>query len=509
MSKLLKAAVGIFVITLLSKFLGMAREMVLAYKYGASYISDAYVISTTLPTVVFAILLSGIARTYIPVYSRLESDEERKRLDGNVMTITFLLSCILTLLFLMLRKYIVLLLAPGFEATTYSLVVKMTSVMILLLPIMAGLNVLAGYLNYREHFLILSFCNYIVINIFIIIAIVVSSEEHIMLLPIIYVVGEVITLGILWIYSSKVGFVYRPRIDIRDKGLKELFILAVPMGLSLMLNQFNSVIDRVLASMLPEGTITALNYANKVQILILGLTITIIATVSYPKLNRLFAEKKTMDALIYVNKGMMLTAFICIPATFALVILAEPIVKLLFERGSFDSTNTVVTAQCLAAYGLGLLFYGYREILTQALGANKLQKGILTNTVIAIGCNVGLNLILIRFLGHIGLALATSIAGLISYLSLYHTLKKECGNVVDRESFKELVKMLIAAIIMATIVYLVFQMLLSVMGSNIALIWTSFLGVLIYFALTYFLQVKECIWVIQKGIDFLKLKGLR
>lgn len=509
MPKLIKAAVGIFIITVLSKFLGIAREAMLAYKYGASYITDAFVISLTVPTVIFSILLSGIVLSYIPVYSRIKSKEERVKFNSTVISLIFLLSGVLTFIMLLMKEEIVSALAPGFDMKTYSLAVKMTSIVILLLPIKSIFNIIAGYLNCKEDFLMLNFCNSIIVNIFIMLAIIISSNEQLMMLPAIYVFGEVMSFCILCIYSAKKGFKYRPYLNINDKHLKELGRLAFPMGLSLMTNQLNSVIDRSIASTLLGGSITVLNYADKLQLLVLNLTITIIATVSYPKLNKLFSDGNVIDALENINNTMMLAAFICIPVSFALVIFAVPIVHLVFERGSFDASNTLITAQCLAAYAIGILFYGYREIITQALAANKLQKKVFINSLFAVIFNIVLNYALVKPLRHIGLALATSITGILSFILIYRTLRKNIGSVGNGDMPKELAKILGATLIIIPLIFLAYRIFNVIINSNMALILVSIIGCIIYVILCYLFKVKICRWVIDFGKEFLQIKRIK
>lgn len=509
MNGLIKSATGIFLITLISKFLGIGREMVLAYKYSASNITDAYVIATTIPTVIFSILLSGISRSYIPIYTRINTKEEKKKFDSNIVSIMVLISTGLVAVFFIFKRNILAVLAPGFDMETYSLALKMAIIIIFVLPVRAIFNILAGYLNCKEDFLMLNFCNSIVINIFVILSIIVSSYEHIIILPILYVLGEILALGILWMYSAKAGFEYQPYINLNNKEVKELISLAVPMGLSIMANQLNTVTDRALASSLKAGIMTALNYADKLQLIVLSLTVTIIATVSYPKLNQFFAENRLKDALEVVNKGLMITTFICLPSTFVLIIFAEPIVRTLFERGSFDASNTIITSQCLIGYAIGLMFYGYREIISQALAANKLQKRIFTNSVFAVCLNIGFDFILIKPLGHLGLALATSIVGFISALLLYRTLIKEVGQVGNMNTIKEVLKMLLAAVLAAVVIILLYPIFNAKLNSLISLIMSIMINIILYFFLCHLFKAKTYNWILSFGGDFLNHKCIK
>lgn len=496
MAKLVKASIGLFIITLVSKLLGMLREMVLAYKYGASYITDAFIISNTLPTVIFSIILSGITRSYIPIYARITNDDDKKKFNNNVMTTMILISVVMMLIFLLGKGLIVKLLAPGFDVKTYEIALKMTSIILLLLPIKAMFNVLAAYLNSIESFIILSVCNFIVINIFDILGIYLSSADKIIIIPIVFVLGELIALVILWVHSHKVGFRFKPYLNLRDSNMHELLRLSLPMGLSLMINQANLVIDRVLASNLAKGNMSALNYANKVQLIIMGLTITIIATVTFPKLNKLFAKNNIKAVLDTISKGLNLTAFLLIPASFGLIIFSQDIIQLLFERGSFGLNSRILTAQALMAYSVGLLFYGYREILIQALSAKKLQKKIFINTIITVSTNVTLNLALVRVYGHIGLALATSLAGIISFIHLRYILRKYISkdNLINMQ---EVLKITTATLITVLLLSVSKHYLGSVFPNYAMVAILIITGGPIYIMLSYLFRTRILKWAIQ------------
>jgi putative peptidoglycan lipid II flippase len=402
------------------------------------------------------------------------------------------------LIFLYGREFIVKLLAPGFDEKTFELALQMTSIILLLLPIKAMFNVLAAYLNSIESFLILSFCNFIIINIFDILGIYLSSANKTLIIPIFYVLGELFALIILWIHSYNVGFRFRPHVNLRDTNMNELFRLSLPMGLSLMTNQINSVIDRALASNLSKGSMSALNYANRVQSIIMGLTITIIATVTFPKLNKLFAKDDINVALDIIRKGLNLTAFLLIPASMGLIIFSQEIIQLLFERGSFDLYSRVLTSQALIAYSIGLLFYGYGEILIQALAAIKLQKMIFINSIITVSSNIILNLILVNIYGYVGLALATSIAGIISFFYLKFALKKYIfkDNLIDKY---EVLKIVIAASVTIILLSFINYYISTKLSNYIVISILMLLGLLIYIILAYIFKIKIFKWVFQIG----------
>ncbi len=492
MSKLFKAAIGIGIITVISKVLGFAGSMILAYKFGTSSITDAYVLALSFPTVVFSFLLSGITSAYIPIYSRIKDGQERIKFNGHIMTFNIFISTILMVIFLLLSKQIVYIFAPGFDDKTAELAVKLFNIMILILPAKGMFNVIAGYYHSLERFNVVGVCNFLIVNLITILAILLSSYSNPLPLASVYVGGYILMTAGINILSKRDGLHYQLSLNFKDSNLLELFKLAIPMGLSLFANQINTVIDRMLASSLAEGTMTALNYANNIINMILGFTITILATIIYPRLNKLFANNDIKEAKYYVNRGMMITTLLCIPASFALATLSNPIVSLLYQRGTFDSKNTLITSQCLAFYSIGLTFYGYREILTRALASCKKQNTIFFNTILAIISNIILNVILVRYFGHIGLALATSISGGVSFILLYRSYYRVVGKDYTNENFKEIIKIIIASFLMSGVTWRLYNSLQLYLGNGITIILVSCVGALLFFLIGYIIKIKEC-----------------
>jgi putative peptidoglycan lipid II flippase len=261
-------------------------------------------------------------------------------------------------------------------------------------------------------------------------------------------------------------------------------------------------VDRSLASTLATGSISALNYSARLNSLVLAVFITAIATVLFPMLSN-EAVKETYDGFKkLVRNGVNIVIMITIPTTIGMLVLIEPIVKLTFERGAFDSIATQMTSQALAFYTLGLLGMALRTFMERAFYSLQDTKTPMVNGFIAVGLNIILNFILIGPMGHRGLALATSISTTLTTTYLFYGLRKKIGPLGISNILKCGVKSFASSIIMGVIVYFTYYSLIeNFIGNTIfeltILMLSVGLGVLVYLGILYLLKVDEMTWFIN------------
>ena len=496
MKSLSRTALLTFIIIFSSKLLGFFREIFLAYKYGTSYINDAYAICVSLPAMLFALFASGFARSYIPVNARVEEDKKRK-FFSNTVTILFLFSIVVTVACIIFDKQIVSLLAPGFDTRTKKLTESFIDIVAWYLPIYVIFNILCANAQAKEAFVVTSFCDYIIVNIVLIIAIGLSDSQHLNIMVGGYVISILLATLILAIYSKKkLSLEYRFVFEPRDHDFRLLVSLAVPIGFSVMANQLNCSIDRMFASMLGVGITSALEYANRLQSLFLTLTTSVFISVCFPRINKCFLNRDIPGGVYYIKKACNMTNFFAFPFMTFIICYAEPIVRTLFERGAFDTSSTKITSECLLFYAIGIPFYAFREVETKALVANMKQKSILRNTVITVAINIGLNIMFCKMLRHVGLALATSMSGIFCSVMMYRDLKEM--KIIEKEEFKETIKVVVSSIISSVFSFLVYQLLLSYhVETKIAFVFATFLFGVIYVLVCLAIKVQIVFWGLE------------
>lgn len=507
MKKLSGAAIGVFVINIISKLLGFIREMMIAYMFGTSYIVDAYTVAITLPSVIFSFFISGFSQSYIPTASRIDEASEQKDFYNNIQTILFFASVLMSLICFGMSEYITRILAPGFSREALELTNVFVKVIAFIFPFMSLFSMTAANLLFHERFVFANICDFIAFNILIIISIFIAGQGNIFFLIIGYLLSQIVVLILLWIYAEKKKIQkYHFKIDLRDRRIKEICFLALPFGLSLFVNQINSAIDRLLASTLGEGVISALNYANKVQLIIMGLTTMIFVTVCYPRLNMYFAKKQYALGMRYISKGIMLTNILAIPLMGGFFLLSYPICQILFQRGAFDANATLMTSRCLSFYALGLVFYSYREIFTRCLAANKQQKLILRNTLCAVAFNIFFNLVMIRFLSYIGLSLATSLAGFLAVILMYLDIRKMGESILSKKEIIDTIKIIVISVFVIGGLYFFYDRFLIIKNNYFMFILEVLIGVISYIILCFVSKIEIVTWLVEKVLENFKVK---
>ncbi|MDD2432877.1 MAG: murein biosynthesis integral membrane protein MurJ [Clostridia bacterium] len=488
-----KTALALMVITILSKFAGFLREVTLAYFYGASGVSDAYLIALTIPSVIFAFIGTGVVTTYIPLYSSIMQEKGVPRADrftNNLLNFNFLLCTGIVLFGLIFTVPLVKLFAVGFSGETLKLAVFFTRITLCGIYFSAVIYIFSGYLQIKNNYLIPAAIGF-PFNFIIIIAIAVSVKHSLAVLALGSVLATASQLLLLIPFVQRKGYRYQWFLDKNDEYLKKLLYLSLPIIISTSVNQINVLVDRTLASQIVEGGISALNYANKLNLFVHGIFVTSIATVMYPAIAKMAARKNITGLKKVLAESISGINLLIVPATVGAMIFAEPIVRLLFGRGVFDEQAITLTAVALFFYALGMIGFGLRAVLSRAFYSLQDTKTPMLNATIAVVLNIILNIILSRYLGIGGLALATSISALFCTLLLFLSLRKKIGHFGLWNITLSLLKIVVASLVMGLMASWSYRVLLRQWSANLSLIAAIVIGVGVYFILIYFLKIKE------------------
>ncbi|EPZ59334.1 integral membrane protein MviN [[Clostridium] sordellii ATCC 9714] len=225
-------------------------------------------------------------------------------------------------------------------------------------------------------------------------------------------------------FLKKTGYKHNLKVDMKDNNVRNIIYLIIPVFLGSYVDQINNVINRTLASTLDTGSITALNYANKLNVFAIGILVISISTIMYPILSK-FASQNNMKAF----KGSLircinLVIIIMLPIMVGMMVFATPIVSLLFEGGSFSSRDTFLTSTALLFYALGMVSFGIRDMLSRGFYSLQDTKTPVKNAVAAVFVDIVFSIILVKIMGIGGLALSTSISVTFGAILLMVALKK-------------------------------------------------------------------------------------
>lgn len=488
-----KTAMLLMMLTIFSKAFGFMRDIILSYFYGASNISDAYLISLTIPGVILSFIGVGISTGYIPLYSQIESvygEDEGNRYTNNLINILLILSSIIVMFGLLYTDKFVKIFASGFEGETLALAIRFTRLSLLGIFFISVTYVASPFLQLKGNYIIPALIGF-PLNFITILSIFLSSRMSVMILSIGNVLANISQLLILMPFMGKNGYRYKFTFNITDKYIRSMGVIALPVIIGTSVNQINTLVDRTLASTLAVGGISALNYANKLNGFIQGIFVMSITTVLYPTISKMAAEGNMGGLKKSISEAINSISLLVMPATIGAVVFSDPVISLLFGRGAFDTSAIHMTSNALLYYSIGMIGFGLREVVSRAFYSLQDTKIPMINASIGIGLNIVLSLILSRYLGIGGLALATSISAIFTTVLLFISLRKKIGPFGIKKISISLLKILAASLVMGAISKLFFNRLTNVISQNLSLIVAIGIGAIVYFTIIYFMKIED------------------
>jgi putative peptidoglycan lipid II flippase len=443
--------------TLASRVLGYVRDMVVAHTFGAGPITDAFLVAFRIPNLLRRLLAEGALSTaVIPVFTETLTQggpAAFSRLTRAAAGAAIVVLCVVSALGALLAPQVVALMAPGWRADTalFDLAVSLTRVMFPYL-VLVGLAALAmGALNAHHRFFTAAL-GPAVVNVAMIAA-VLGLAGHvtppIMALAVGVLVGGLGQLLVQMPELRRLGVPLLPSGEWRHPGVARIAHRLWPAVFALAAVQITVVVNTLLASLLPAGTVSYLYYADRVMEFPLGIFGIALATAALPSMSRQAARRDLTALRATLEWALRMSAFVAVPATVGLLVLGDPIVRLLFQRGEFTAADVVLTAQALAGYAVGLPAFSATRIAAQtfyALGDTRTPVLVGFGSVAA---NVVLALLLMWPLQHVGLALASSLSSYVNLLGLCWLLRRRLHGPRVAEMGPSLARTLAASAVLA------------------------------------------------------------
>lgn len=488
-----KIAIFLMVLTVMSKVLGFLRDITLSFFYGASATSDAYIVSITITSVLFGLIFSGISTGYIPLFKQIECEMGEKtalRFTNNLVHVLLVISTILIMTGFVFADQLVRLFALGFDEKTMKTAVELTRIGLVGVYFTSLTQLLLSHLQLKERFTISAMVGF-PFNIMIILSIFISSQTSVLFLAVGTVIAALSQFLFLLPSLYKTNYRYEPILNFKDKYMKKMAVVVYPLMIGMSIDHINVMVDKTLASRIVEGGISALTYASRLNDLVHGIFVLSFITVMFPYISQMAANKKIDDVKKSISEVMSSVILLVLPASVGIMVLAEPIIDLLFGRGDFDDQAIRMTSQALFFYAIGMIGYGIREVLLRTFYALQDMKTPMYNASIAVVLNIIMNFILSSFMGINGLALATSIAAVFSTGLLFSSLRKKIGSLGLKSKLIPLLKISLASGVMGVIV--------AILNSHVLIEWNEllkicvlvFIGSSVYFILITVLKVEE------------------
>lgn len=498
-TKTTKTVLLIIAFAMGSKVLGFIRETLIAYLYGAGSGTDAFFVSLVAISVFTLIITDTVNTTLIPVLSEIETKEGKsgKVLHlNNFLNITIISALALTVIGWIGAPLLLKFTARNFKGEQMRLAIELTRLGLPSIFFASITGVFRGYLQseglFNETTISLAVRNLV----FIVLLVIVSPFFDIRALMVVQVIASAVPILLQLYVLRSINYKYEWTFDIHDSYMGKVLAMIPSILIGVGVADISKLINNSMATSLVEGSVSALNYAAKLETITTGIFISAIITVVFPMLSKAANKENLREFKDAIVSGVNIIIIITIPAMVGMIVLSYPIVKLAFERGKFDAVATAMTVGALVFYCLGLLGVAIRNFLNRAFYSLQDTKTPLLNSAIAVVVNVILNVILIKSMKHQGLALSSSIASTVTALLLITSLTKKIGSVGFKSSFIVGIKASISSALMGFVVYYSYNFLLIKMGSGTvgmlsSLLASVLIGVLIYFVGLLIFKVNE------------------
>ena len=474
-----------------SRVLGLVREQVFAYYFGAGFLNDAYQVAFRIPNVLRDLFAEGaLSAAFVKVFTDYQinkSEQEAWRLASLVMNALAVTLSVVTIIGILFSRQFVNLIAEGFSPEKAALAATLTQIMFPFILLVALAAVAMGVLNTKGIFGIPASAS----TVFNIVSLIVgismaywlsgggwlstTSKDEIPSIPaqwaiIGMAIGTLIGGAAQFLMQVpslfRVGFRFTPVISFADEGVRRVMSLMAPAILGTSAVQINVLVNTFFVSDI-NGGISWLGYAFRLMQFPIGVFGVAVGTASIPVLSRMASEGRFGDFRNTLSSSLKLVFLLTLPSAVGLIVLGEPIIRLIYEHGGkFSEADTSMTAYALAGYSIGLTGYAAIKVLSPAFYALDDAKTpmiiALCSILVNVAASYGFKIILVNYgvtpenpsgFGHVGVALATSSVALVNFFALALLMRRKIEGINGREIIASFLKIAVASAAMAAVCY--------------------------------------------------------
>lgn len=472
-----KSGLGMMIIIMVSRVLGLFRSVAVAYYFGAGEFTDAYYSAFKISNFFRQLLGEGaLGNSFIPIYNEKvthDGEEEGKKFIFSVLNLVFIFSSLVTILTIVFSNQIIALTVQGFSLETKELASKLLKIMSSYFLFISLSGMICAVLNNFKQFLVPASTG-IFFNIAVIGSTIIAGRTHgITALGYGVVVAGLFQLLVVLPAFFKIVKSYSFKIQWKDPYLLKIGIMIVPMLFGIVARQLNTVVDQYFASFLDTGGVTALENATRLYNLPIGVFGISISTVIFPILSKAMVNKEFSVVRENFAKGINILLFLVVPSMVIFTVYSMDIVKLTLSYGKFSENDARVTADSLFYYSLGLYFYTAIQLATRGFYGVKDSKTPVKYSAISIGINIFLNAILIHSMKYKGLALATSVASAVNFFCLMYVFNKKYCKLDIKSSLIFLFKTIVTSILAVMASYFIENSIVKLIIFSLAyiLLW--------------------------------------
>lgn len=426
--KIFAAAVMIAAVTILVKIVGLARELVVASRLGRGDVLDAFIIANALPSYAVNVIAGSFSAAIVPTFIEVlhgRSRNEAQRLLASVSLLSVLLLVAATVLLALAIPLVLPYMASGFPEAKLALTRQMFYMLLPSLVLSGMASICGAVLNAHEHFVVAALSPALVAIVTIVMLLALPHERAAQALAGGVVMGMGAQVCLLAWTLWRQGYHVTPWWHGQTDVLRQTIRQYVPMIAGATLIGSTTVVNQAMAAMLDPGSVAALEYANKLVMLVIELGATALGTAALPYFSKQVARRDWEE--LRRTRNFYVTSVFCIalPLVGLIAVYADDIVQLVFERGAFESDDTILVGRVLQCFIIQVPFYIAGILIVRIISAIKENHILFYGNIISIVLNVTLNYILMQWLGVAGIALSTSIVLVISFFYLSFALNRK------------------------------------------------------------------------------------
>lgn len=486
------SALAIIVLLFISKFFGLLREFAIAGFYGASADTDAFFLAISLPNILFSAIGASVSTCILPIYvEKLHQEDKRSASSyiSTILSIFVLISVVLTILCILFADTLVGWFAPSFSGDTATTAIRLTKILFVSLTFMIIANILSSILNAHKSY----------------------TAPQLIAIP-----GSILTILAAWLFSQRFGidaiayatvagsicqvaiqvpflrekYRFRPELAIKDPDIKRTMCMVVPMIFGASLTQLNEIVDKILASGLGEGAVSAISYSNKLIFFMSGIVVTAITTTVFSAFSYQSVENEMDKLKTLLKRSIVYTMLILMPISAISFVFDYEIIQLVFLRGNFTAEAVRITSQAFVYYTCGILFSGINSIYTKVFYSLKKTLLPFITSACAIAVNICVSILLAPSLGVKGLAIGTSVSAFILFIINSIALYRLLDGFDVKGTIKTGLKVLLCTAAM-TIVMLSFKWFVPISGYMDKFVLSVLLACIVYLLAMKFSKIEE------------------
>ena len=505
---LLKPTLQITFFSVLGVLVSFATQIIVAAKFGTTMERDAYFAAVVVPGYISAVLLGSLTLTFVPIFIEYETKKSKAEawmVASIFINLTFLVLFAISCIGFIFARQLISVTAPGFKGEDLSLTAALLRI-ILPTIIFGGLTNLLSSIYYAEHrFLrpaIIPIINAILMLLFVVLF---SDYWGIKSLAFGYLMGTVVSFLIVVPILFKEER-YHLSFDFSNEGVRQVIRVMAPLVLAGLFYRATTVIERMIASTLPTGSISYLGYANRITQILGGVATLGISTTIFPVMARSWAENDLAKVREYFAKGVRIIMLITFPIAMVFVVLRVPIIQVVFERGAFDHKATVAVANVLAILMVALITSGLGNVVGKGFYIAQRTKLLAVLGIAETLAYLCLAYLLSSYFSYIGLAVATSIYFTLGLIVSIFVMKRIYHGLNARTILRGFGEIFVSSLVGGICIYFSFKLMQITCSLILRGITAGCLGIIVYILLTiYIFRLDEAVNIKIKVID--KIKG--